>query len=67
MSDTVKVVIEIPTELYAYHKYGVPLSEVLAEIKAEINEERYPNDEFHEGMERALDIINKHIGKGDSE
>lgn len=104
MSETVKLIIELPKDYYEIIKHdvehnlthfrteeiignGIPLDDV----KAEINEERvfarddfrqykvdilgvdpetvddeYPNDEFHKGMERVIDIIDN-IGKGDKE
>lgn len=132
MSETVKLIIEIPKGVYEMCKdlwvndaetlesavaHGIPLDNhdsdyaeaqayfagesygweegrkaLIDDVKAEINEERefarddfrqykidylgvdpetaddeYPNDEFHKGMERAVDIINQHIGKGDKE
>lgn len=72
MSETIKVVMEIPKELYAYHKYGVygvPLSEVLDKISAEIKEriDKVPMTSFREdGLRDALEVVEKYKKEGTS-
>ena len=73
MKDTVKVVIAIPKELYDYHKYGIPLTEVLNGIKTEIENRSFgiANDSviYGEICERqaVLAIIDKHIDEESEE
>lgn len=78
MTDTVKIIIEIPKAmyesvqngtycgtLYKELKNGTPLDDVKAEISAEAKGTM--NDRRAEGLYTALKIIDKHIGKAESE
>ena len=73
MSDTVKLIIEIPKTmyenvqngtycgtLYKELKNGIPLDKVTAEIE----DEAYlgVNDRYCKGLHEALRIIDKHVG-----
>ena len=81
MSDTVKLIIEIPKPmyesvqngtycgtLYKELKNGIPLDDVKAEIR-ELRDS-WEKDCYHdeaEALNIALKIIDKHIGKAESE
>lgn len=81
MEDNVQLVIKIPKSTYEYWKThsdeyvlaeaiknGTPLSMVLAEIKAEIEKdsEEWLGLDFYDGINSAVEIIDKHIsGEGD--
>lgn len=79
MSETVKLIIEIPKEKYEHIKTfsdvvpdtysslvknAIPLDDVKAEIESDARD--YRCDEFVDGINHALEIIDN-IGKGDKE
>ncbi|MBR1904887.1 MAG: hypothetical protein IJ819_00290 [Clostridiales bacterium] len=75
MSDTVKLIIEMPVEAYEYWKThraeyvlaeaiekGIPLDDVKKELQNDARD--YGCDEFVDGINHALEILDN-IGKGE--
>lgn len=85
MSDTVKVIIEIPKEVYRASRIidvkfedviqiplevlanGTPLDSVKAEIADQYANTLHTYPEYADGLVCASQIIDRHIGKAESE
>jgi len=73
---TIKIIMDVPKDLYAMWmarglSLGTPLDKVIEDIKREI-EEKAKEREFyldsghpHNGLYEALEIIDKHLQKGE--